>query len=142
MKKHKAEVFDLDGTLADTKKYEKHHKHRHEDFAKEALSSPTIDKNVDKLKKAQKKGKDVVILTARSGHYEKETRQWLEKHHIHPKELVMRPKEDSKTPDQIIKDRLFRKDVKPKFNVTAAYDDKNKNVKMFKREGVKKAKRV
>ena len=29
-------IFDLDGTIADDMKYEKHHKHRNEDFAKEA----------------------------------------------------------------------------------------------------------
>lgn len=142
MSKKKAEVFDLDGTLANIKKYEKHHKHRHEGFAEAAANAPVISKNVEKLQKAEKKGKETIVLTARSGHYEKETRQWMEKHHIHPDKLIMRPSDDHETPDKDLKEKLYKKDIKGKYKVTDAYDDKKKNVKMFKKEGVKKAKRV
>jgi histidinol phosphatase-like enzyme len=139
--KKDAVVYDLDGTLADTKKYEKHHKHRHEGFAKEAEEAPEIKKNVKHLKKDEKKGKEIVILTARSGHYKKETKDWLDKHDIDADKVVMRPKDDSTTPDKVIKNRLLDEEVTPDYDVKKAYDDKKKNVKMFKRHGIK-AKKV
>lgn len=134
--KPKADVFDLDGTLADLKDAEAHHKKRHKGFAEEAEEAPTIKKNVKKLKKAEKKGKDVVILTARSAEYRKETEKWLGKNDIHVNKLVMRPKGDAKTPDAKIKEQLYKKDIKNDYKVKKAYDDKSKNVKMLKKEGV------
>lgn len=139
--KKEAVVYDLDGTLVDTMKYEEHHKHKHEGFAKEAEDAKPIKKNVKKLKKDEKKGKNIVILTARSAHYEGETKDWLKKHDIDADEVVMRPKDDSKTSDQVIKNRLLDEKVTPKYKVSKAYDDKGKNVKMFKRHGIK-AKKV
>jgi FMN phosphatase YigB (HAD superfamily) len=139
--KPKTDVFDLDGTLVDTMKYKKHHKHRHEGFAKEAETAPEIKKNVKKLKKEQKKHHDVVILTARSAHYEKETKDWLKKHDIKTNKLVMRPQGDSETPDSNIKEKLLKKDISRQFDVREAFDDKSKNVNMFKKQGIK-AKKV
>lgn len=136
-KKHKAVVFDLDGTLANVKKYKKHHKHRHEGFAKEAEEAPVIHKNMKKLKKAEKKGEDVVIMTARSASYRKETDDWLKKHDVHAASVHMRPRGDVKEKDKNVKKREFEKEIAPKYNVKKAYDDKNKNRKMFRHEGVK-----
>ena len=135
--KKDAVVFDLDGTLVDVMDYEKHHKHKNSSFAKEAEEANAVKKNVKKVKKADKKGKEIVILTARSGHYEDQTKDWLKKHDIKPDKLVMRPEEDSKTPDKDIKERLLKKEVLPKYKVGKAYDDKHKNVKMFKKHGIK-----
>jgi FMN phosphatase YigB (HAD superfamily) len=140
MSKKKAVVFDLDGTLVDVMKYEKHHKTRHESFAKEAEEAPDIKKNVKKFKKDAKK-EDVVILTARSAGYKKETKDWLNKHDIKPDKLVMRPKSDTKTSDADVKTRLLDEKISPQFKVKKAYDDKSKNVKMFKKHGIK-AKKV
>ena len=57
--KKDAVVYDLDGTLVDTMRYEKHHKHDHEGFAEEAKDADEIKKNVKHLKKDEKKGKKV-----------------------------------------------------------------------------------
>jgi phosphoglycolate phosphatase-like HAD superfamily hydrolase len=135
--KKDAVVFDLDGTLVDVMDYEKHHKHKNIKFAKEAEEADAIDKNVKQVKKAEKKGKEVVILTARSGHYKKQTKDWLKKHDIKEDKLIMRPSNDSKTPDKDIKEKLLKKEILPKYKVGKAYDDKNKNVKMFKKNGIK-----
>ena len=138
--KKKAVVFDLDNTLVDLKDEEKHHKSRHEAFAKEAEEAPEIKKNVKKFKKDAKK-ENVVILTARSEHYRPETEDWLGKHGLKPNKLVMRPGSDSTTPDATLKHKLLDKDISPQFKVKKAYDDKEKNVKMFKKHGIK-AKKV
>lgn len=140
MAKKKAVVFDLDNTLAYIKDEEAHHKSRHESFAKEASHAPEIKKNVKKFKKDAKK-EDVVILTARSEHYKPETEAWLNKHGLKPDKLVMRPADDTMTPDAKLKHKLLDKDISPQFKVKKAYDDKEKNVKMFRKHGIK-AKKV
>lgn len=137
-------IFDLDGTIADDMTYEKHHKGKrgkNPDFAKEALHVDTIDKIVDKMRAAKSKGEAVVILTARSAHYRDETKKWLHKNEIPYDALVMRPTDDSKQSDKSLKKELLEEDILPHFNVTKAYDDKSKNVKMFRKHGIK-AKKV
>ena len=136
-----AVIYDLDGTLVDTMRYEAHHKHKHMGFAKEALNAEPIDENVEKLKEDQDKGRSIVILTARSAHYRRQTEHWLKKHDIQPDMLVMRPATDHETPDSKIKKKLLKEKIDPVFNPIKAYDDKKKNVKMFKKQGIK-AKKV
>ena len=133
-------VFDLDGTLADTMKYEKHHKVRHEGFAKEALTVDPREDVIEKLRKAKDDGKNVVILTARSAHYRDETKKWLQKNEVPYDSLVMRPV-NSLTKDKKLKRELLEEDILPKFDVKKAYDDKQKNVDMFEKLGIN-AKRV
>jgi uncharacterized HAD superfamily protein len=129
-------VFDLDGTIADDMKYEKHHKHRNEDFAQEALNVPVNEDILEKMKKAEKKGENIVILTARSAHYRDETKKWLHKNNIPFDALVMRPTDKLKKSDSKIKRDLLDEDVLPKFDVKKAYDDKKKNRKMFEKRGI------
>lgn len=131
-------VFDLDGTLADTMTYEKHHKAKNgknANFASEALHVQTIDNMVDKLKDAKKQGNNVVILTARSAHYRDETKKWLASNGIDYDALVMRPT-DNKDKDAKVKRSLLEEDILPKFDVKKAYDDRKKNRKMFEKLGI------
>lgn len=136
----KAVIFDLDGTLADTNDPKGHHKIKHEGFRQHIDEADAIPKNVEKLRKAKDKGRDVVILTARSAHYRTDTKSWLHKHGIPYDSLVMRPTDDQRK-DKVVKEDLLKEDVLPNFKVKKAYDDKSKNVKMFRSEGID-AKRV
>lgn len=131
-------IFDLDGTIADTMKYEKHHKGKsgkHPDFAKEALEVATNTNIVKKMKKAKDNGDAVVILTARSAHYRDETKKWLSKNGIPYDALIMRPTDD-KDKDAKVKRELLEEDILPKFDVKKAYDDRKKNRKMFSKLGI------
>lgn len=139
-KKKEAVIFDLDGTLADPKKHKQRHKTRDEKWAEEARTAPAIRKNVKKLRKQEKKGEDIIVMTARSAHYEKETKDWLKHHDIKPKELIMRPKANKKA-DKVVKKDLLEKKIMPKYKVKKAYDDRSKNIKMFKKHDIK-AKKV
>lgn len=139
--KKKAVVFDLDGTLVDTMKYEKHHKHHHPDFAKEARKADPIKKNIKKLQNKEGNGNSIVILTARSAHYKGETEEWLDKHDVKYDKLIMRPENDSKTKDADLKEHLLKSEILPKYDVIKAYDDRKKNVRMFREHDIP-AKRV
>jgi uncharacterized HAD superfamily protein len=132
-------LFDLDGTIAENMKYEKHHKAKHgkhPKFAQEALEVGVNEDIANKMRAAKSKGENVVILTARSAHYREETKKWLHKNHIPYDALVMRPTDD-KEKDKKLKRELLEEDVLPKFDVKEAYDDKKRNRKMFESLGIK-----
>jgi phosphoglycolate phosphatase-like HAD superfamily hydrolase len=62
-KRHDTVLFDLDGTIADTMKYEKHHKAKNgknQDFAQEALEVGVNQDILEKMHRAVKSGKNVV----------------------------------------------------------------------------------
>lgn len=139
--KKKAVVFDLDGTLANPKDHEDKHKKRFEKWAKEAENAPEIEKNVKKYKKDEKKGDKMIVLTARNDAYRPETEKWLEKQGLKPDELLMRPKHDTTGSDANTKSDILEGHVLPRYKVKKAYDDKGKNVKMFRKHGIK-AKKV
>lgn len=113
--KKEAVIYDLDGTL--TKK----------SIAKKA-------------KKDKAEGKKVIILTARSADQRKPTNKWLKSHDISADKVVMRPNGDNR-PDSKTKETQYRKEIKGKYKVSKAYDDKGSNVKMLRKEGIK-AKKV
>ena len=131
-----AVVYDLDGTQTNPANHAHKHMKRDEKFAKAAEDAPEIKKNVSRLKKDAKSGKKIVVLTARSADYKKETKKWLKKHDIEPDKLVMRPKDDSKSSDKEVKEKLLKEDVTPDYKVEKAYDDRKKNVKMMRKHGI------
>lgn len=136
----KAVIFDLDGTIADTKDVASLHKIEHPSFLEEVKDADPFPNMVSKVKEAKQKGRDVVILTARSAHYRKETKEWLAKHDVPYDALIMRPTDDLRK-DKVVKKALLKEDVLPNYDVKKAYDDRKKNVKMFRKEGID-AKRV
>ena len=50
-------------------------------------------------------------------------------------ELLMR-EENNFEPDEIIKERIFHKEIEPKYNVIAVFDDRDKVVKMWRNLGL------
>ena len=132
----KAVIFDLDGTLADTEDYEALHKINSDEFRAVARHAEPYPQMVAKAIEAKRAGRDVVILTARSAHYRKDTTEWLHKHDIPYDGLYMRPI-DNKDKDKKIKKEILEEQILPNYKVKKAYDDKKKNVKMFLKEGIK-----
>lgn len=131
----KAVIFDLDGTIADTNDVAELHKINHPTFMQEVKYADPFPDMVAKLDKEKDKGRDVIILTARSAHYRKETKEWLHKHNISYDALIMRPIDDVRK-DKVVKKALLKEDVLPNYDVKKAYDDRSKNVKMFRKEGI------
>ena len=131
----KAILFDLDGTIADTEDVAALHKIKHPDFLKEVKDADPFPQMVAKLKKVKDKGRDIVIMTARSAHYRKETKDWLNRHDIPYDALYMRHEGDERN-DKKVKKEILKEEVLPHFDIKKAYDDKKKNVRMFRKEGI------
>jgi phosphoserine phosphatase len=136
----KAVIFDLDGTLADIEDYEALHKIDSDEFRVAARHAEAYPHIVALAKEARAKGRDVIILTARSAHYRDDTKKWLHAHDVPYDQLFMRPI-DNHEKDKKVKKEILKENVLPNFEVKKAYDDKKKNVKMFRSEGID-AKRV
>jgi FMN phosphatase YigB (HAD superfamily) len=120
MSKKDAVVFDLNNTLR--KKSGEPRRHI-----------------LDKAKKDIKKEK-VIIISGESSKDQNEARSWLDTHGLKNAELDMRPKGDTESDDNE-KAGILGRMVSRQFTVKKAYDDKPKNVKMFKAHGIK-AKKV
>ena len=109
--KPKAVIYDINKTL--TKK----------DVAKKA-------------RKDAKKGKKVLVVTSRPEDQRKDAEKFLKDNNIPADKLLMRPS-GSKKKDAKVKKDIYEKNIKGKYNVKKAYDDKDSNVKMFRKEGIK-----
>lgn len=121
MAKQKAVIYDFNDTLR-----------------KESSGNPR--KHI--LKKAIKdeKKEHVIVLTAEPASKKSETESWLRSHGLGKAELDVRPAGvtggDSSEKAHELTDKISKQ-----FDVVKAYDDKKKNVKMFKAHGIK-AKKV
>lgn len=126
-------LVDIDGTLAhmgdrgpyDTTKY-------HQD---------TLDQTIYDLVQAwhqQANNPDAVILM--SGRNENDravTEKWLADNGVHYTALYMRPGNQPKTNDAIIKNELFEQYIAGKYDVDFILDDRDRVVEMWRAKGLK-----
>ena len=115
MAKEKAVIFDFNNTL--TKNSGKPKKHV--------------------LKKALKdeKKEHVIVLTAEPHNKKDKTENWLRGHGLSKAELDVRPTGNKEDDSREKAHELNH--ISKQFDVVKAYDDKEKNVKMFKNHGIK-----
>lgn len=87
-------------------------------------------------------GYKVIILTGRNEEHREITEQWLEANNVPYDELYTRLNSDVDTNDKpladaLVKERLFRTHVEPRFNVKFVLDDRNRVVDMWRNIGLK-----
>jgi len=87
-------------------------------------------------------GYKVIILTGRNEEHREVTEKWLEENGVEYDELYTRLNSDvdengKLLEDSIVKERLFRTHVEPRFNVKFVLDDRNRVVDMWRRIGLK-----
>lgn len=80
-------------------------------------------------------GAQVLITSGRDEVCRKETQDWLYRHGIWHKELLMRPKGDHRK-DTVVKSEIFWRDIEPKYNVIAAFDDRPVIVRLWHEIGI------
>jgi len=94
------------------------------------------------VKKAKKDAKkeEVIVMSGETDKDRSSAKKWLDKEGLSKAKLMMRPKGDV-SHDDVEKEHALTKNVSRQFKVEEAYDDQKKNVKMFKKHGIK-AKKV
>ena len=128
-------VFDIDGTLADIE-------HRlpyiEKDRAKRDWKSfnalcphdEPIQPIIDVCNEFFKKGKFIVLCTAREESMRKGTVEWLDKHGVNYHSLMMRPLKNFKD-DTLIKGDMVDILLKNNCEIELVYDDRPKVIRMF-----------
>lgn len=75
------------------------------------------------------------IFSGRDSVCRPETIKWLRKNRIHFDQLFMRAENDSRK-DSIVKQELYEKHIKDKYNVLGIFDDRNQVVEMWRSLGL------
>ena len=117
---------DLDGTLA-------HMNGKRSPHDWHAVMKDDLDVPIANLTRHYK---NVIIMSGRDEVCRKETTEWLNKHDIRYDKLVMRPTNDNR-PDEIVKWELYQLHVEPDYKIEFVLDDRDKVVKMWRKNGLK-----
>lgn len=125
-----AYIFDVDGTLAlhanrgpyDTSRY-------YTDVLEQRLATIASSLREDP------RDYRILVLTGRYEEHRSVTEHWLDENGFQFDELHMRADGDSRR-DNVIKLELFNKHVRDRFNVGAAFDDRDRVVRLWRRLGL------
>lgn len=131
-------LCDVDGTLADIT-HRKHWLEGKKDwrgfFSQMAYDTPR-QSTFDMLKTFSDQGYEIIVVSARPDDYRGVTALWLEKNGITPyKTLIMRPGSDSR-PDTEVKQQMYDKYFKGKYEVTMVIDDRPSVIEMWRSNGL------
>jgi predicted kinase len=130
-KKGNAIIVDLDGTYA--------HRCDRQWFDYSKVDQDDLDVTVDGIVRAYAKmGYTILIVSGREGTEEcrYKTLYWLEKHEIPFYELMMRKEGDFRR-DSIVKEEIYNKYIKDKFDVEFVLDDRQQVVDKWREIGLK-----
>lgn len=80
-------------------------------------------------------GCEIIITSGRSDKYREQTEKWLSRYGVDYKMLLMRSHGDMRK-DAIIKEEMYRANIKGKFNVAFVLDDREQVVEMWRSLGL------
>lgn len=129
-------IVDVDGTLA-------HIADGRSPYDASRAMNDSLDDAVSVITAmAYEHGYKVIILTGRNEEHRQVTEEWLEANGVAYDELYTRLDSDvdekgNQLEDSIVKERLFRTHVEPRFNVKFVLDDRNRVVDMWRSIGLK-----
>lgn len=123
-----AVIFDVDGTLALMNGRSPF------DWYDVEQDTPNL-RVIELLDMFKSAGKKIIILSGRDGVCRPETERWFERWGIEYDEFFIRD-EGNMEKDSIIKERIFRNEVAPKYNVELVVDDRNQVVEMWRSIGL------
>ena len=121
-------ICDIDGTLA-------HMKNRGP-FDWHKVEGDFVDQIVHSVIEKFKVDTDILIVSGRDGVCETETRNWLTNNGIEYDKLFMRPVGNNEK-DSIIKERIFREQIDPFYNILFVLDDRKQVIDMWRSLGLK-----
>lgn len=123
-------IFDVDGTLAN-------HGDRHP-FDFDRAGEDSVHEHVaELLRLLARKGYAIVIVTGRSSDRYDQLIDWLDRagldHHVD--DIFMRAAGDKRN-DAIVKAEILHRDIAPKYNVIATFDDRDRVVNAWRAMGI------
>lgn len=134
-------LCDLDGTLADITHRLHYAKGETKDWHKffEEIPNDTLrDSTLDLILDYEKKGHEIIFVSARPDTYRWQTEAWLEKvlkgYPIH-KTLIMRKASDTRD-DTEVKQQMYDTYFKEKYPIEAVIDDRPKVIRMWRENGI------
>lgn len=122
----RAIIVDIDGTLAI-------HAGRNP-YEMEKCDTDFLNHTIAGLVRRYSECK-VLIVTGREDMYRDLTNHWLDRHEFFRDVLFMRPTGDHRE-DSIIKQEIYDREIKGKYNVEFVLDDRNRVVDMWRRNGL------
>ena len=134
--KEEAIIVDIDGTLA-------HIADGRSPYDASRAMNDSLDDAVSVITAMMyNHGYKVIILTGRHEEHREITEQWLAENGVEYDELYTRMEYDvdekgKRLDDAIVKERLFRTHVEPRFNVKFVLDDRNSVVQKWRSLGLK-----
>jgi phosphoglycolate phosphatase-like HAD superfamily hydrolase len=131
-------VFDLDGTLALIA--HRHHflegrKKNWRKFFAACVNDPPNCPVIKVLQGLHHEGYEIWIVSGRSDEVREETVRWLQQHEVPYHHLIMRRAGDF-TADDVLKRSWLVNGIIPKDRVLIVFDDRDKVVAMWRREGL------
>ena len=120
----KAVIVDVDGTVAirqERKPFE---------WSLLETDKPNLPV-IDIVNRVISTGVVLLFVSGREEKYRFETINWLSNHISHPFEIYFRENGDLRR-DDLVKQEIFQKFIKPYFDVIAVFDDRTRVVKMWR----------
>jgi len=123
-------IVDIDGTIASATNrniydYSKVHL---DDPIQEVLDIINAYSNLSKMK--------IIVVSGRKSDSSEQTKVWLDKHLPNYNHLYMRYEKDNRC-DSVVKEEIYNNHIKDKFNVLAVFDDRNRVVDMWRKNGLR-----
>jgi hypothetical protein len=131
-------IFDIDGTLCDTRSIVHHVTGEKKDFDAFHAASADCPPNahvVDMYRREVASGTPVVIVTGRGAQWWQMTSEWLDRHGIDHIGIFMRPEGDYR-PDTVVKSEILDLVVSRGYRVVRAYDDRPSVLAMWRERGI------
>lgn len=126
----KAVLVDVDGTLALARSRSPYDTSRYlTDELEQRLAQLVRDLT------AAPEPYQTIVVTGRFEDHREILEEWLERERVYPDEIYMRSSGDTRR-DNIVKLELFNANIRSRFNVIAAFDDRDRVVRLWRRLGL------
>jgi uncharacterized HAD superfamily protein len=135
----KCYIFDIDGTIANCKHrlgYIAEKPKRWKMFEETAHLDEPIMETIAILRALQAQNYHIVLCTGRGEKMRRTTTDWLYAYNVPYNVLYMRKLDDYRA-DDIVKEELYREMLKAGFEVMGVFEDRQRVVDMWRRNGVR-----